>query len=79
MEDLFVLGGFTASNTTLIHEDGNQGNTYDIDTIILSRVVHTSGNTLAVSTSVHATNNVSADTYSDPAVSQLDSFFIATV
>lgn len=62
-EDLFVLGGFSASDTVVVHQDGNQGNTYDIDTIILSRVTHTSGNTLAISTSVHATSNVTSDTY----------------
>ena len=62
-EDQFVLGLFTASGTTLIHEDGDQGNTFDIDKIILSRVTHTSGNTLAISASTYATSYPSSDTY----------------
>ncbi|GMR16485.1 MAG: hypothetical protein BMS9Abin31_0822 [Gammaproteobacteria bacterium] len=56
-EDTFVLGKYTASNTTIIHQDGNQGNTFDIDTIILSRITHTSGNSLALSYSIHATTS----------------------
>lgn len=66
-EDMFVLGGFTASNTTLIHEDGNQGNTFDLDSIILSRVTltstSTSGDSLAVSVGTYATGYTSSDTY----------------
>lgn len=66
-EDMFVLGGFTASNTTLIHEDGNQGNTFDLDSIILSRVTltsnSTSGNSLAISVGTYATGYTSSDTY----------------
>jgi len=62
-EDLFVLDGFSASDTTLIHDDGNQGNTFDLDSIILSRVTHTSGNSLAISVGTYATGYTSSDTY----------------
>lgn len=66
-EDMFVLGGFSASNTTLIHEDGNQGSTFDLDSIILSRVTltsnSTSGDSLAVSVGTYATGYTSSDTY----------------
>ena len=62
-DEQFVSGLFSASGTTLIHEDGNQGNAFDIDKIILSRVTHTSGNTLAVSASTYATGFTSSDTY----------------
>lgn len=62
-EDLFVLGGYSASDTTLIHMDGNQGSPFDIDRIILSRITHTSGNSLALSYSIYATTSPSNDTF----------------
>lgn len=61
-EAIFVNGLFSASGTAVIHQDGNQGNTFDIDTIILSRVTHPSGNTLALSVGTYATGYPTVDT-----------------
>ena len=59
--DQFYVGQFVASGTTLIHEDGDQGNAFDIDRIILSRITHPSGNTLALSVSTYATSYTPSD------------------
>ncbi|HEC18932.1 MAG TPA: hypothetical protein ENI97_06260 [Gammaproteobacteria bacterium] len=62
-KDNFVLGGFTASNTTLVHQDGDQGNTFDIKDIILSKTSHDHGNSLALSYSIQGTSTPPDDTF----------------
>lgn len=62
-ELVFTNNNFSASDTTLVYSDGNQGNTYDIDKIIISRTTHPDGNSLALSYSVFATTDPSTDTY----------------
>ena len=47
--------GFTESNTTIVHADGNQGNTYDIDVVAVSRTSHNTNDSLAFSYTVHGT------------------------
>ncbi|MDH5612898.1 MAG: hypothetical protein OEY66_10635 [Gammaproteobacteria bacterium] len=61
--DIFVLNGVSASDTTLIHIDDMQGNPVDIDRIILSRITHTSGNSLALSYSVYDETPSSNNTF----------------
>ena len=53
-EPLFTSHQITPANTKLIHEDGNQGKSYDIDRIILSRITAVQGETLAMAYSVYA-------------------------
>ena len=58
--------GFTVSGTTIVHTDGNQGNTYDIDTVAVSRTNYTSytpGDSLAFSYTIHGTTAPPAGTY----------------
>lgn len=59
----FIQSGITISDTMLIHEDGDQGGTFDIDRIMLSRASHESGDSLALAYSLYASSTPSADTY----------------
>jgi hypothetical protein len=56
--------GFTESNTQIIHTDGNQGNTYDIDVVAVSRTTHNTNDSLAFSYTVYGTATPPAGTYS---------------
>jgi len=62
-----LFDNYTVSGTTLIHADGNQGNSFDIDSIILSRTSYSSdtvnGNSLALSYSVFTTLTPTSNTY----------------
>ncbi|MGD8642509.1 MAG: hypothetical protein PVG89_17880 [Gammaproteobacteria bacterium] len=66
-EVIFSQYNISVSNTTLIHEDGDQGNVYDINRIMLSSIQADSGgilaNTLAISYSAYATQDAPADSY----------------
>lgn len=62
-EPLFTNHNISVADTTLIHEDGNQGNTYDIDRILLSRIKADDGDTLAISYSAYATQDAPPGSY----------------
>lgn len=62
-KDIFVSHNITPSNSRLIHEDGNQGNSYDIDRIILTDVSTPDGDTLAISYSAYATQEAPPGAY----------------
>ena len=47
--------GFSESGTSIVHTDGNQGNTYDINLVAVSKISHTSGDSLAFSYTVYGT------------------------
>lgn len=53
--EIAAFPGFTESNTTIVHTDGNQGNTYDIDVVAVSRIIHNTNDSLAFSYTVHGT------------------------
>lgn len=55
--------GFTESGTTIVHTDGNQGNTYDIDVVAVSRTTYSSDDSLAFSYTIHGTATPPSDTY----------------
>lgn len=58
------FAGFVESNTTIVHMDGNQGNTYDIDLVAVSRTLFNSTDeSLAFSYTVHGATTVSDTTY----------------
>lgn len=65
LQNIFVTDfpGFTESNSTIVYTDGNQGNTFDIDVVGLSRISHSDGNSLAFSYTIHGTAIPPADTY----------------
>ena len=56
--------GFTESNTSIVHTDGNQGNTYDVDVVAISRITHNLNNSLAFSYSIYGTTEPPTGTYS---------------
>lgn len=67
-EIIFTSDVITPSNTKLIHEDGNQGEMYDIDRVMLTSITAPdvptgTRETLAVSYSVHATEGAPPDSY----------------
>ena len=55
--------GFTESGTSIVHSDGNQGNTYDIDAVAISRTTFNSDDSLAFSYTIYATTQPSNETY----------------
>jgi len=55
--------GFTESNTTIVHSDGNQGNTYDVDLIAVSRTTYNMNDSLAFSYKVYGTAAPPAGTH----------------
>jgi hypothetical protein len=55
--------GFTESGTTIVHSDGNQGNTYDIDVVAVSRTAYNSDDSLAFSYTVYGTAEPPSGTY----------------
>ncbi|MDX2464997.1 MAG: hypothetical protein QNK31_10885, partial [Porticoccus sp.] len=55
--------GFTESNTTIVHTDGAQGNTYDIDLVAVSRTTYNMNDSLAFSYTVFGTATPPAGTY----------------
>lgn len=55
--------GFSESNTTIVHNDGNQGSTYDINEVAVSRISYDSNNSLAFSYTVYGTNEPASGTY----------------
>ena len=55
--------GFTESNTTIVHADGDQGNTYDIDLVAVSRTTYDMNDSLAFSYTVFGTATPPAGTY----------------
>jgi hypothetical protein len=59
----FTSHNITVSATKLIHSDGNQGNSYDIDQIILSKISATDGDTLALAYSAYASQDAPTGSY----------------
>lgn len=55
--------GFTESGTTIVHSDGNQGKTYDIDAVAVSRTTYDANDSLAFSYTIHGTTTPTSDTY----------------
>jgi len=55
--------GFTESGSTIVHTDGNQGNTSDIDVVAVSRTAYNSDNALAFSYTIYGTAAPSNGTY----------------
>lgn len=55
--------GFAESDTAIVHTDGNQGNSYDIDLVAVSRTTHNMNDSLAFSYTVFGTATPPAGTY----------------
>lgn len=55
--------GFTESGSAIVHTDGNQGNTYDIDKVAISRTTYNSNDSLAFSYTIYGTAQPPNGTY----------------
>ena len=62
--EIAAFPGFSESNTSIVHTDGNQGNTYDVDIVAVSRITHNMNESLAFSYSIYGTTEPPTGTYS---------------